>query len=30
MEVPEQVYEGGTPSKTPTREEAKRDGHVRK
>ena len=30
MEVAEHVYEGGTPSKIPTREYANRDGHVRK
>ena len=30
MEVAEQVYEEGTPSKTPIREEANRDGHIRK
>ena len=30
MEVAEEVYKGGTPSKIPTREEANRCGHVRK
>ena len=30
MEVTEQVYEGGTPSKMPTRSESNRDVHVRK
>ena len=30
MEVAEQVYEGGTPSKIPTSAEANRDGHVSK
>ena len=30
VEVAEQVYEGGTPSKIPTRAYANRDGHVRK
>ena len=30
MDISEQVYKGGTPSKTPTREESNRDGHVRK
>ena len=30
MEVAEQVYEGGTPSKIPTRAETNREGHVRK
>ena len=30
MEVAEQVYKGGTPSKISTRSEANRDGHVRK
>ena len=30
MEVAEQVYEGGTPSKIPNRAESSCDGHVRK
>ena len=30
MEVAEKFHKGGTPSKTPTRSEANRDGHVRK
>ena len=30
MKIAEQVYKGGTPSKTPTREESNNDGHVRK
>ena len=30
MEVTEQVYKGGTPSKISTRSEANRDSHVRK
>ena len=30
MEVTENFYSGRTPSKTPTREESNRDGHVRK
>ena len=29
-EVTEQVYKGGTPSKTPAREETNRDIHARK
>ena len=29
-EIAEQVYEGGTPSKTPTRADANREGHIRK